>query len=117
MATVAGAIEAPSPVNEPSYNRKSRAVGDPRTNSLVVSAARETMMQIAEMVGRLDSTDAKKQRVYVHSLEHADADAVASVLRGMLGDQSMSGSRSQTEVKPAYGTNHDRRCDGFEPAV
>jgi hypothetical protein len=54
------------------------------------------MMQIAETVGRLDSTDAKKQRVYVHSLEHADADSVASVLRGMLGDQSATSLQSNT---------------------
>lgn len=72
------------------------AVGDPRTNSLLVTAARDTMMQIAETVGRLDSTDAKKQRVYVHSLEHADADSVASVLRGMLGDQSATSLQSNT---------------------
>lgn len=76
------------------------AVGDPRTNALVVTAARETMTQIAETVGRLDSTDAKKQRVYVHSLEHADVEGVANVLRGMLGDQSaistmQSGNRLQ----------------------
>ena len=64
------------------------AVGEPRTNSLIVTAARETMTQIAETVGRLDSTDAKKQRVFVHSLEHADVEGVANVLRGMLGDQS-----------------------------
>jgi type II secretory pathway component GspD/PulD (secretin) len=68
------------------------AVGDPRTNSLLVSAARDTMMQIAEMVGRLDSTDSKKQRVYIHSLEHADADSVAEVLRGMLGNSSGAGA-------------------------
>ena len=72
------------------------AVGDPRTNSMVCTAARETMTEIAEMVGRLDSTDAKKQRVYIHSLEHADADNVANVLRGMLGDQSAVNSASQS---------------------
>ena len=64
------------------------AVGDPRTNSLVVTASRDTMMQIAETIGRLDATDAKKQRVFVHQLTHADADAVANVLRGVLGDQT-----------------------------
>ncbi len=71
------------------------AVGDPRTNSLIITAARDTMMQISETIGRLDATDAKKQRVYVHSLEHADADTVANVLRGMLGDQSASTSNQQ----------------------
>ena len=71
------------------------AVGDPRTNSLVVTAARDTMFQIAQTVGRLDATDAKKQRVFVHSLEHADADAVANVLRGMLGDQTATNANMQ----------------------
>jgi general secretion pathway protein D len=75
------------------------AVADPRTNSLVVTASRESMMQIAETVGRLDQTDAKKQRVFMHSLEHADAENVAAVLRGMFGDQSVitrSGAQSGT---------------------
>ncbi len=68
------------------------AVGDPRTNSLIVTAAHEQMSQIAEMVGRLDATDAKKQHVYTHSLQHADAGTVADVLRGMLGQQTNSNS-------------------------
>jgi general secretion pathway protein D len=72
------------------------AVGDPRTNSLVVTAGRDTMAQIAEMVGRLDSSDSKKQKVYFHSLQHADADSVANVLRGMLGDQSANTLNSQS---------------------
>lgn len=86
------------------------AVGDPRTNSLVVTAARDTMSQISETVGRLDATDAKRQRVYVHSLEHADADSVANVLRGMLGDQtavnnaSRAGSNRLSE-RSATGAN------------
>jgi type II secretory pathway component GspD/PulD (secretin) len=71
------------------------AVGDPRTNSVVVAAARDTLMDIAEMIGRLDATDAKKQRVFVHSLEHADAESVANVLRGMLGDQTATQSSAQ----------------------
>ncbi len=71
------------------------AVGDARTNSLVVTASRDTMMQIAETVGRLDATDAKKQRVYTYRLENADPDTVATVLRGVLGDQSAISSTQQ----------------------
>ena len=72
------------------------AGGDPRTNSLLVTAARDTMTQVAEMVGRLDATDTKKQHVYIHSLEHADADSVANVLRGMLGDQTAITNSAQS---------------------
>lgn len=62
------------------------AVGDPRTNSLLVSASRDSITSIAEMIGRLDATDAKKQHVYVYQLQHADPDSVANVLRAMTGD-------------------------------
>lgn len=68
------------------------AVGDGRTNSLIVTAARETLTQIAETIGRLDASNAKKQHVYVHSLQHADAEGVADVLRGMLGQQTNTNS-------------------------
>jgi general secretion pathway protein D len=73
------------------------AIGDPRTNSLLVTASRDSMLGIAEMIGRLDATDAKKQRVYVHSLEHADAENVAAVLRGMFGDSSGVTGRTGTQ--------------------
>jgi general secretion pathway protein D len=74
------------------------AVGDPRTNSLIVSAARETMMTIAEMIGRLDASSDKKQKVFVMPLEHADVDNVAEVLRGMFetGTTSGTGARRTT---------------------
>jgi general secretion pathway protein D len=75
---------------------KVTAVGDPRTNSLLISAARDTIMSIAELVGRLDASDSKKQKVYYHSLTHADADNVANVLRGMLGDANAINNSSQS---------------------
>jgi type II secretory pathway component GspD/PulD (secretin) len=70
-------------------------VGDPRTNSLLVNAGRETMMQIAELVGRLDSGTDRKQRVYVHPLDHADVENVAGILRGMFENQT-TGARGTT---------------------
>jgi type II secretory pathway component GspD/PulD (secretin) len=94
------------------------AVGDPRTNSVLVIAARDTLMEIAEMIGRLDATDAKRQRVFVHSLEHADAESVANVLRGMLGDttatqtQGQGGAGRLTE-RSASGATIDGSAQGF----
>ena len=71
------------------------AVPDPRTNSIIVSCSRDTMDQIALTIGRLDATDAKKQHVYVQVLEHADPDNVATILRGMFGNQTTSSTSSQ----------------------
>lgn len=70
-------------------------VADPRTNSLLVSASHDTITQVAETVGRLDSGDSKKQRVYIHPLENADPDNVATILRGMLGAQGSASTGSQ----------------------
>ncbi len=72
------------------------AVGDPRTNSLIVTASHESMIEIAMMISKLDATDAKKQRVFVHSLEHADAENVATILRSMFGDTSSVNASGRT---------------------
>jgi hypothetical protein len=61
------------------------AVGDPRTNSLLVTAGADAMGKIAEVVTRLDATGAKRQHVYYHQLQNGDVSNIADVLRGMLG--------------------------------
>ena len=73
------------------------AVPDPRTNAVLISAARDMITQIALMIGRLDASDTKKQHVFIHSLDNADPDNVATILRGMFSSQgSSSGSQPST---------------------
>jgi len=64
------------------------AVADPRTNALIVTAAANLMDQIERMIEQLDSDSSKKQKVYVYSLDNADVDNVATILRGMFESQS-----------------------------
>lgn len=64
------------------------AVPDIRTQSVVVSAARELMDQIEAMVLQLDSDDAKKQKVYTFSVENTDPAAVEEILRGLFETQN-----------------------------
>lgn len=59
------------------------AVADARTQSVIVSAASGLMAQIKVMITQLDNNPAKKQNVYVYSLENADAQQVESVLQEM----------------------------------
>jgi len=59
------------------------AVADARTQSVIVSAASGLMAQIRVMITQLDSNPAKKQNVYVYSLENADAQQVEQVLQEM----------------------------------
>lgn len=90
------------------------AVPDPRTNSLVISAARDTMTQIALTVGRLDTTDSKKQHVYIYRLENADPTNVATILRGMFSSQNGS---SSTAAQPSSDRLNQRTSTGASSEV
>jgi len=91
------------------------AVPDPRTNSVIVSAARESMTQIALMIGRLDNGDTKRQHVYIHPLENADPDNVASILRGMFGSQA--GGSSTNGSQPTSSRLNQRSANGASSDV
>ena len=69
------------------------AVADQRTSSLIVTAASEQMPQIEEMIKQLDQP-AKKQKVFVYSLENADVGQVEQILRDMFDRSGTSSSRN-----------------------
>jgi general secretion pathway protein D len=72
------------------------AVPDQRTSSVIITAAADLMPQIAQMIEQLDSNPAKKQKVYVYSLENADVDNVTSVLQDMFQSSNSRGSSSSS---------------------
>jgi type II secretory pathway component GspD/PulD (secretin) len=72
------------------------AVPDQRTASIVVSAAGELMPQIAEIIAELDASPAKKQKVFVYSLENADVQQVEQILRGMFERNSSQMNRNNS---------------------
>jgi type II secretory pathway component GspD/PulD (secretin) len=75
---------------------KVTAVADQRTCSLVVSAARDLMPHIEQMVKELDSNPAKKQKVLVFQLGNADADSVKTILQGMFTSSSSQNNNNST---------------------
>ncbi len=64
------------------------AVAEPRTRSLIVSAAKEMMPQIDAMVRSLDLSPAKKQKVRTYNLENASVTEVEAVLRAQFEAQN-----------------------------
>ncbi|MEI7732093.1 MAG: secretin N-terminal domain-containing protein [Verrucomicrobiota bacterium] len=72
------------------------AVADQRTSSVVVSAARDLIDQVAGMIEQLDANPAKKQKVYVYSLENASVQEVSQILRDMFDRNGTSNSRNNT---------------------
>ena len=71
------------------------AVPDPRTGSVIVSAARDLMGQIANIIQNLDSDPAKKKKVYVIKVENRDPQEVVQELQSVIAPDS-SGNFSTT---------------------
>ena len=95
------------------------AVGDPRTNSLLVSAPHDLMTSIAEMIGRLDADSSKRQRVYVYPLEHADVENVAAILESMFQNSSntrRNNSRNRNNTTSAL-SNRQSRGASINPSL
>ncbi len=63
------------------------AVPDARTGSVIVSAAKELMPQISDMILQLDSDPSRKQKVFVYDLDNADPIQVQEVLRNLFENQ------------------------------
>lgn len=70
------------------------AVPDPRTSSVVVSAAKDLISQIEGVVNELDSNPAHKQNVKVIQLQNADAQEVQQVLGEIFQKSGTSNNRS-----------------------
>ncbi len=59
------------------------AVAEPRTRSLLVTASKEMMPSIAELVTNLDSSNARKQIPRTYNLDNASTAEVEAVLRSL----------------------------------
>ncbi len=76
------------------------AVADPRTFSVIVTASKEEMPEIAQIVAQLDSSTARKQRVYVYTLENADVRQVETVLKNLFQSTNQRASQNTNTADP-----------------
>jgi type II secretory pathway component GspD/PulD (secretin) len=78
------------------------AVPDARTSSVVVTATKDLMDQIATMVEQLDFKSDKEQMVKVFKLDNADAQQILPVLQDMFQTTTTarSGGRGSTQSSP-----------------
>jgi type II secretory pathway component GspD/PulD (secretin) len=88
------------------------AVPDLRTSSIVVSASRDLLDQIARMIEQLDADPAKKQKVFVYSVENTDPAAVEEILRGLFESQNSrnSGTSSRNNSNRQTGNQLNNRA-------
>ena len=69
------------------------AIADPRTYSVIVTASKDAMPEIADIVAQLDASTARKQQVFVYTMENADVKQVETILRNLF---QSSGARTAT---------------------
>ncbi|MCX8109019.1 MAG: hypothetical protein N3G20_09470 [Verrucomicrobiae bacterium] len=84
------------------------AVPDQRTRSVVVSAARNLMDQIAAMIADLDSDPARKQKVFVFDVQNSDPEQVQEILQNLFPAQNYggySGTRSYRQNRAGTQLN------------
>ena len=72
------------------------AVADQRTGSVVVSAAKQLMPQIAAMVMQLDSSKAKKKRVKIYTVENGNVEEIGNALKSVYETQNTRSTTTTT---------------------
>ncbi len=73
------------------------AVADPRTYSVIVTAAKEQMPDITDMVAQLDSSSGRKQQAFIYTMENANVKQVETVLRNLFPSST---GRNTTNNQP-----------------
>jgi len=78
------------------------AVADARTQSVIVTASKDLMVQIAGMMEQLDVPSDRDQSVYVFQMKNGDPQQAVQVLQNMF--QSSSTSRSGTSTSSSQNS-------------
>jgi type II secretory pathway component GspD/PulD (secretin) len=73
------------------------AVADPRTFSVIVTASKDQMPDISDMVTQLDVASPRKQQAFVYTMENANVKQVETILKNLF--QSSTG-RNTTNNQP-----------------
>ncbi|MBN1903327.1 hypothetical protein JW926_18555 [Candidatus Sumerlaeota bacterium] len=85
---------------------------DTRTNSVVVSASSDVMLQIAEVINQLDANPAREKKVHVYSLKNADAATVADKLKQLFPEQTTTQRTGAQSGATTRNTSTSNRTTG-----
>jgi type II secretory pathway component GspD/PulD (secretin) len=67
-------------------------VPDPRTGSVIVSAAQQMMPQIAGIIEELDSDPSKMKKIHVYKIENRDPQEVVEQLQSIIAQDASGGT-------------------------
>jgi general secretion pathway protein D len=75
------------------------AVADPRTLSVIVTAAKEQMPDIESMITQLDTASGRKQEVFTYTLENASVKQAEAMLKSLFPSSTVRNT-TNTQVDP-----------------
>ena len=85
------------------------AIADARTYSVIVTAGKDAMPEISDIIAQLDSSPARKQKVFVYTLENADVKQVETVLKNLFQSSNARASTStQTDPLATRAANNSQ---------
>jgi type II secretory pathway component GspD/PulD (secretin) len=73
------------------------AVADPRTLSVIVTASKDQMPDIAEMVAQLDQSSGRKQEAFIYTMDNANVKQVETILKNLFPSST---GRTTTNNQP-----------------
>ncbi|MHC4601461.1 MAG: secretin N-terminal domain-containing protein, partial [Planctomycetota bacterium] len=82
---------------------KVKASVDPRTNTVVVKAAKDTMKLVEQLIEKMDLQPVEQETTFVYHLKNADAENVSTLLNNVLrssGGRRSTGGRGQRAAWP-----------------
>jgi general secretion pathway protein D len=82
------------------------AVADPRTFSVIVTAAKEQMPDIAEMVTQLDASSARKQQAFIYTMENANVKQVETILKSLFQTTRSTTTNNQPDALTSRATQN-----------
>ena len=89
------------------------AVADARTQSVIVTGSKDTLQQIGEIIAQLDDSSARKQKVFVYTLENADVGQVENVLKNLFEtNTSRSSTNNQNDPLSNRANNNTQQTSG-----
>jgi len=88
---------------------KVTAVADPRTQSVLVSASRDTMPQIAGIIQELDSDPSRKKKVHVIKVENRDPQELVQDLQSVIATDTSGGNFNTSRTSSQNTSQLNRR--------
>jgi len=76
------------------------AVADPRTYSVIVTASKETLTEVGEIIAQLDANGARKQKVFVYTMENGDVKQVETILKNLFQSSNSRSTAGSQQVDP-----------------